>query len=169
MLFFKCVQQILLVNGCRPHFMGNFLLYYLLLTVQQPGEQSEHWPFSWDARRNLKAWTNRSVWLPLDLSEVRELEPMYSQWLLFPNLQYTVRGLMGFCCHGIDSAAFGTIAHTSLMYFLNPVGNLTKQQTHLSSAKAKPPNAAWITPWMVGNTLGSLLEVWSLTACQSVT
>lgn len=46
----------------------------------------------------------------------------------------------------IDVVALsGTAELPRLMYFLNLVVNPTKQQTHLSNAKAKSPNAAWIT------------------------
>ena len=40
-------------------------------------------------------------------------------------------------CHGIDTVAFGTVELFSLMYFLNPVGNSTKQRAHLSNGDAK--------------------------------
>lgn len=51
--------------------------------------------------------------------------------------------LLLWCRHcGFFSAA----ALSGPMYFLNPVGNPTKQQMHLSNVKAKPSNAARITP-----------------------
>lgn len=41
---------------------------------------------------------------------------------------------------------YSTAAPRGLIYFLNPAGNPTKQQMHLSNVKARPSNAARITP-----------------------
>lgn len=56
---------------------------------------------------------------------------------------------------------YSTAAPRGLIYFLNPAGNPTKQQMHLSNVKARPSNAARITPWIDGYSAGSLLRVWS--------
>lgn len=112
-------------------------------------------------------WTNFLDFTLAHTTQMIEVLPNPASFVFAP-CTHCVVWCCAFTAFSIDSVTFGTVGLSRLMYFLNPVGNPTKQRTHLSNAKTKPPNVARIMPWMDGNTTGSLLGVWSLTASQSV-